>query len=120
MFRILLTSVCNIRRRVRARWRHDGRAMVWLMALLLCSTGCRATLPGPEVAAVPTPVSTPYTDALRCLGRLFDFYYGRDQFRLTIAVEPALDKTRGPLTGRDEIPAEITMMVVTALNTIHP
>jgi hypothetical protein len=61
------------------------------MALLLCSTGCRATLPGPEVAAVPTPVSTPYTDTLRCLGRLFDFYYGRDQFRLTIAVEPAIE-----------------------------
>ena len=89
------------------------------MALLLLSTGCRTTLPEPEVAAMPTPVSTPYTNTLRCLGRLFDFYYGRDQFRLTIAVEPALDKTRGPVTGRDEIPAEITMMVVTALNMIH-
>src|SRR5262245_53065191 len=115
-----LTSVRERWRRMWARGLHTGRAWGWLLVLLLCSSGCRAMLPGPEFAAGPTPVVTTYTETLQSLGRLFDAYYGRDQFRLTIAVEPALDKTRGPLTGRDDIPAEITMMVMTALNAIHP
>lgn len=120
MSRTLLDTVFAVLRRAwLLRW-CDGRAMLWLMVLLL-STGCRATLPGkPEIAAPPTPISTPYTTmALRCLGRLIDCYYGRDQFRLTVAVRPILDETRGPGNGRDEVPAQATHMVLTTLNTIH-
>ena len=123
MMRLPLTAGWEKWQGIEARVPQKGRAwgglLILLLILLLCSSGCGAMLPKPEFPTGPTPVIPPYMEALQCLGRLFDTYYDRDQFPLTIAVEPALDKTRGPVTGRDEIPAEITMMVMTALNAIH-
>jgi hypothetical protein len=89
--------------------------------VLVLHTGCRAALPvQPEIAARPLPISSPYTGALRCFGGLIDRYYGRGQFRLIVAPRPLLDETRGPVSGRDDVPAQGTHMLLTALNGIHP
>lgn len=89
--------------------------------VLVLQTGCRAVLPvQPEIAARPMPIATPYTAALRCLGGLIDRYYGREQFRLIVAPRALLDETSGHLRGRDDVPAQGTHMLLTALNSIHP
>ena len=110
VFRLCRHSVCETLRRLWTRG---------VLALLLVSTGCRATLPELE-RSPPRPVTTPYTPALRCVGRLLDRYYGRDQVRLTMALWQAKDLTRGPLGGRDELPADITLMMAVALSSVHP
>jgi hypothetical protein len=58
---------------------------------------------------------------LRCVGRLLNRFYGRDQVRLTVALWQAKDMTRGAgSNGRDELPAEITLLVAMALSSVHP
>ena len=98
----LLHRVSHVLRRIWMLRRSHRKALPRFAALLLLHAGCHAAIPPrPESTAIPMPVSTRYTQALHCLGRMIDAYYGRRQFRLIVAVEPALDSTRGPVSSRD-------------------
>jgi hypothetical protein len=99
-------------------WR-NGRALIWLVALFLVSTGCSALSLQPKVRPPSvSAVSSPYTSSLYCLGRLLARYYG-STFQYIVAPRTCHDATRGPVTGKEETPWEFCNMALAALGCIR-
>jgi hypothetical protein len=67
----------------------------------------------------PHPVTNAYEKAFRCVGDMLNIYYSEDS-PIVVAVRPILDETTGSYHSRAEIPAQITAMILTALNAVSP
>jgi hypothetical protein len=111
-----MVTVMRLRPPVQTRWLQG----TWgLLLFLMTLAGCSTMRPSLEVASSPTPLTTPLTPGLQCVGRLMDRYAGRNKIALTVALWPE-EKGIGPRGWRDEITADFTLMVAAALNEIHP
>lgn len=92
-----------------------------IMIMLSLLGGC-APLNTKQSAAPPLkpqPVTNVYEKALRCVGDMLDIY-SSDSTPIVVAVRPVLDQTTGSFHSGAEIPAQVTVMILTALNTISP
>lgn len=95
--------------------------LISIMIMLFLLGGCTSlnTKQRAVPAVKPEPVTNVYQAALRCVGNMLDIYYSEDS-PIVVAVRPILDETTSSWHSRAEIPAQVTTMILTALNTISP